>query len=35
MSYIAEKAKGFLLAVGLVMLLAWPFLCLALTMNFE
>jgi len=31
MEYIAEKAKGALLAVGLVLLLAWPFLALALT----
>ena len=33
MSDIAEKAKGVLLACGFTMLVAWPFVALALTIN--
>jgi len=33
MSDMVEKAKGVLLACGFMMLVAWPFLALALTIN--
>ena len=31
METLADKAKGVLMAVGLLLLLSWPFLALAMT----